>query len=448
LPMPAHVTDSLVFRDMYSTPEMRAIFDDEHLVTCWLKVEAALATAQSRLGIIPPAAAEEINRQASAQAVDFDALREGTNLVGYPILPLVRQLAALCQGDAGRYVHWGATTQDIMDTANVLQMREALQVLNHDLAALIEFLVRLARRHRDSVMAGRTHGQHALPVTFGFKVAVWVDELRRHQERLNQLRPRLLRCQFAGAAGTLASLGADGRAVHQALAAELTLAPAAISWHTARDSFAEFVAWCGLLAATLGKMANEVATLQKTEFGEVEEPFEPGKGSSSTMPQKRNPILCEAVIGIARLVAQQVPAMLAAMMPEHERAMGEWHMEWDIIPHTCLLAGAALRHSLSIFDALQVHGDVMQRNLDRTQGYILAEAVMMRLAEDVGRQRAHDLVYDTCLLAAQQGAPFRSALLADPEIMALLSTKEVDQLLDPANYTGLAPDFVDAVTGA
>jgi 3-carboxy-cis,cis-muconate cycloisomerase len=259
------------------------------------------------------------------------------------------------------------------------------------------------------------------------------------------MRPRLLRCQFAGAAGTLASLGEDGWAVHQALATELDLAPAPISWHSARDSFGEFVTFCGLLAATLGKMANEIATLQKTEFGEIEEPFVAGKGSSSTMPQKRNPVLCETVIGIARLVAQQVPAMLAAMMPEHERAMGEWHMEWHLIPHTSLLTSATLHHSINIFDGLVVHAEVMRRNLDRTQGFIVAEAVMMKLAEAVGRQQAHDLVYETCLFADQSGVTLRSALLSRPEITAVLSEEEVDYLLNPVNYTGLASFFVDTV---
>ena len=333
-----------------------------------------------------------------------------------------------------------------MDTANVLQLRETIKLFERDLDALIQLLVREAYQHRDTVMAGRTHGQHALPITFGLKVAVWVDELRRHAERLEQLRPRLLRCQFSGAAGTLASLAEDGWDVHQALAAELDLAPARITWHTARDGFGEFVAFCGLLAATLGKIANEVATLQETEYREVEEPFVPGKGSSSTMPQKRNPILCETVIGIARLVVQNVPAMLSAMMPGHERAMGEWHIEWDLIPRTCVLTGAALRHSITIFDGLVVHVDAMRRNLDRTQGYILAEAVMMRLAEHTGRQRAHDLVYEACLLASQGESSLRSSLLEVPEIVASLSEEEIDHLLDPTNYIGLAPQFVDTIT--
>lgn len=443
--MPVHVTDSTIFRDFYSTDQMRAIFDDSHLVQCWLNVEAALAQAQAKLGIIPETAAQEINRQAFSNAINFEALRQGTNLVGYPILPLVRQLADLCNGDAGRYVHWGATTQDIMDTSNVLQLREAMAIITQDLGALITILCDLAQEHRNTPMAGRTHGQHALPITFGFKIAVWIDELRRHQERFTQCRPRLLRCQFGGAAGTLASLNGDGWQVHQTLAEELDLFPASIAWHTARDTFAEFVSQCGLLTATLGKMAHEVAILQKNEFGEVEEPFESGKGSSSTMPQKRNPILCEAVSGIAQLVCQQAPTMLTAMKPEHERAMGEWHTEWDVIPHVCQLTGAALSHSLSIFTGLIVYPELMTRNLQITNGQIVAEAVMMRLGEQIGRQRAHDLVYEACERSIEEGTPLYAILTTRPEIAAVLPSEELRELLEPTNYVGLAPFFVDQI---
>ena len=443
--MPVHVTDSAIFQAFYSTEPMRNIFDDSHLVQCWLDVEAALARAQAKLDIIPESAAREINHQAKAQAIDFEALGRGTSLVGYPILPLVRQLAGLCKGEAGRYVHWGATTQDIMDTANVLQLREALAIITRDLENLIATLSDLAEKHRDTPMAGRTHGQHALPITFGFKVAVWIDELRRHQERLAQCRPRLLRCQFAGAAGTLASLKSQGWQVHQALAEELGLHPASIAWHSSRDTFAEFVSLCGLLTATLGKMAHEVAILQKNEFGEVEEPFESGKGSSSTMPQKRNPILCEAVIGISQIVCQQVPAMLTAMKTEHERAMGEWHTEWDVIPHVCQLTGAALRHSLNIFDGLIVYPEAMARNLQMTNGQIVAEAIMMRLGEQIGRQQAHDLVYEACERAFEEGTPLYTVLSAQPEITAVLPADRLRELLEPTNYVGLAPFFVDQI---
>ncbi len=443
--MSSHMVDSLIFRDFYSTAAMHAIFDDRHLAQCWLDVEAALARAQAELGIIPQAAAVEITRQAQANSLDYDQLRTGTNLVGYPILPLVRQLAARCAGEAGRYVHWGATTQDIMDTGNVLQLRAALTLIEGEIARLISLLAKLARTHRDTVMAGRTHGQHALPITFGFKVAVWIDELQRHTERLQQCRPRLLRCSFNGAAGTLASLGEQGWAVHQALATALDLAPATIAWHSARDGFGEFVSLCGLLTATLGKMAREVATLQQNEFGEVEEPFVHGKGSSSTMPQKRNPILCEAVIGIAQLTRQQVPSMLSAMQPEHERAMGEWHVEWDLLPHVCQLTGAALQHSLTIFDGLVVHPAKMRQNLELTNGQIVAEAVMMHLGESIGRQQAHDVVYAACAQALTENCSLYTVLAVMPEITTVMSDATLRQILDPANYIGQAPLYVDNV---
>ncbi len=332
-----------------------------------------------------------------------------------------------------------------MDTANVLQLREAMVIVTRELTNLITVLADLAKKHRDTPMAGRTHGQHALPITFGFKIAVWIDELLRHQERFTQCRPRLLRCQFGGAVGTLASLNGEGWQVHQALASELDLFPATIAWHSARDTFAEFVALCGQLSATLGKMAHEIAMMQKNEFSEVQEPHESGKGSSSTMPQKRNPILCEAVTGIAHLVCQQVPTMLISMKPAHERAMGEWHAEWDVIPHVCQLIGAALQQSLGIFEGLVVYPEAMIHNLQLTNGQIVAEAVMMRLGEFVGRQHAHDLVYEACERSIDEGRSLYSILANDPEITNVLSPSELQKLLEPANYVGLAPFFVDQV---
>jgi 3-carboxy-cis,cis-muconate cycloisomerase len=231
------------------------------------------------------------------------------------------------------------------------------------------------------------------------------------------------------------------------LAAELNLAPAAIAWHTARDSFGEFVALCGLLTATLGKVAREVAVLQQNEFGEVEEPFVHGKGASSTMPQKRNPILCEAVIGIAQLTRQQVPSMLSAMQPEHERAMGEWHVEWDLLPHVCQLTGAALQHSIAIFEGLVVHPEKMRQNLDLTNGQIVAEAVMMHLGQFLGRQHAHDVVYEACAKALSENRSLYSVLSTMPEITVAVTDEKLRQMLDPANYTGQTSIFIDNVIG-
>jgi 3-carboxy-cis,cis-muconate cycloisomerase len=435
----------MIFRDFFGTEKMRVVFDEHSLAQYWLDVEAALARAQARVGLVPPDAAAAITNIARVALIDFEALRRGTNLVGYPILPLVRQLSALCDEKTAGYVHWGATTQDIMDTACVLQLREAGRLLREDLARLIDQLTALAQRYRDTPMAGRTHGQHALPITFGYKVAVWIDELKRHVDRFNEAGPRLFRVQLGGAAGTLASLGSDGPAVHHALAEELNLSPATISWHGARDTIAEFVCLCGLLGASLGKMAHEVATLQRTEIAEVEEAFEPGKGGSSTMPQKRNPNLSENVVGLARLVMQQVPATLSAMVTSHERAMGEWHIEWRAVPETCLLTSAALAHTCTIFESLVVHEDAMAVNLAMTKGQIVSEAVMMKLAEHVGRQRAHDLLYEMCAESQETGTPLGSVISKNPEVGTMLSETEIEALLDPKNYTGHAGDFVDRV---
>jgi 3-carboxy-cis,cis-muconate cycloisomerase len=431
--MSVHITDSLIFRDFYSTPAMRAHFEERHLVQCWLDTEAALARAQARLKIIPTSAANEITKQAKAEAIDLDQLRQSTNLVGYPIVGLVKQLAARCAGDAGRYVHWGATTQDIMDTGNVLQVRSAIKQIEHDLANLTLILSAQVQNHRHTVMAGRTHGQHALPITFGYKLAVWLDELHRHAERFRQCQPRLLRCQFSGAAGTLASLGDKGWAVHKALATELELAPAPISWHTARDGFGEFVSLCALLTATLGKMAREIAVLQQNEFSEAEEPFVPGKGSSST------------IVGIAQVVRQQAPAMFSAMQPEHERAMGEWHAEWDLLPHVCQLTDAALHHSLTVFNGLVVHPEKMRQNLDLTNGLIVAEAVMMELGQFLGRQQAHEVVYAACAEALQQQESLYNILVALPEVTLHLAPERIAALVEPANYLGVTQQMIDNV---
>ena len=296
----SHLLDSGIYRDMFGTAEMREIFSDRGLVQAWLDAEVALARAEVEVGVIPERAAEEIARRARAENIDLAALKQQTEIVGYPILPLVRMLAAQCANGAGEYVHWGATTQDIMDTGTVLQLRRAHQILVRDLSSLIDAAIRLAAQHRDVPMAGRTHGQQALPITFGFKVAVWIAELGRHQERLRAIAPRLFVGQLAGAAGTLASLGPAGPAVQERMMARLQLGTPTIAWHVSRDTLAEFVSVLALICGTVGKIGQEIALLQQTEIGEVEEGYVEGRGGSSTMPQKRNPITCDAPRSRAR----------------------------------------------------------------------------------------------------------------------------------------------------
>jgi 3-carboxy-cis,cis-muconate cycloisomerase len=332
------VLDSAIFADMFGTPAMRGVFGDEAFLARCVDVEAALARAQGRLGIIPTEAGEAITRAASAftngeRALDLARLKKETETVGYPILPLVRQLAEGA-GDFGRYIHWGATTQDIMDTAVVLQIRAGLALIEEDLTAIRGHLAELARRHRDTPMAGRTHLQHALPVTFGYKAAVWLSALDRHADRLSELRPRVLLAQFGGAAGTLASLGEGGRSVETRteFARELGLGDPPITWHVTRDVIAETVQVLALLLGSLGKIAFDVMLMSATEFGEAAEPFVTGRGSSSTMPQKRNPISCELVLAAAKVLRQQAGLVLDALVTDFERATGPWHVEWVAVP--------------------------------------------------------------------------------------------------------------------
>ncbi len=442
--MTSTVFDSELFRDLFGTAEMRAVFSDAGYLSRCLEVEAALARAQASIGMIPAAAAREISAKAKFELLDVVRLKHETENVGYPILPLVNQLAAACSGDAGGYVHWGATTQDIMDSAVVLQLRSALALIESDLAAVLDALEGLARRYRDTPMAGRTHLQHALPVTFGYKAAVWRAPLVRQRERLAQLKPRVLVGQFGGAAGTLASLGNQGLAVRAALMRELALGEAAITWHVARDSLAEAVLFAGLLTGSLAKIAGDMMLLMSTEFGEAFEPFAHGRGASSTMPQKRNPISSELIAAAAKLVRQHCALMLDAMVQDFERATGPWHAEWIALPECFIATSGALRQAKLMLEGLSVDEARMQRNLDLTSGLVVAEAVMMALAPKLGRQVAHDLVYDACRIAVVENRALIDILAADPRVGAQLGQAELESLLDPRNYLGSAGAMVDA----
>ena len=442
--MPSTPFDSAIFRDAFGAPAMRAVFSDEAMVRRYVEVEVALAAAEARAGVIPAAAAEAIRAGARPDAIDLAKLKAETDLVGYPIVGLVHQLAKQV-GEAGRYVHWGATTQDIMDTATVLQVKEALVLVEADLAAIDAALASLAAKHRQTVMAGRTHLQHALPVTFGYKAAVWLAMIRRHRQRLAELRPRVLVGQFAGAAGTLASLGDKGLAVHDALMDELGLARPPAPWHVARDGLAETVAFLGLVTGSLAKIATDVMLLMQTEVAEAFEPFVAGRGSSSTMPQKRNPISCELIVAAARIVRGHVGLMLDAMAADHERATGPWHLEWVAIPESFLAAGGALRQSRFMLEGLIVDADRMRRNLDLTGGLIVAEAVMMALAQHTGRGAAHDLVYGACRAALDGGTTLLAELERLPEVTRHLEPKRLAELTDPVNYLGSAPAMIDRV---
>jgi 3-carboxy-cis,cis-muconate cycloisomerase len=438
------VFDSLLFRDAFGTERMRAVFSDIALLTRYTEVEIALAQAEARCGVIPVEAAEEIARRCNVAALDFDLLRRETDNVGYPILPLVHQLARQC-GEAGRYLHWGATTQDIMDTAVVLQVREGLAIVAEDIGALCAILADLARTHRDTPMAGRTHLQQALPVTFGYKVAIWLAMFDRHAQRLEELKPRVLVGQFAGAAGTLASIGEKGFAVQAALCEALGLGVSASTWHVARDGFAETLNFLALVTGSLGKIALDVMIMASSEFAEVAEPFVPGRGASSTMPQKRNPISSELMLAAAKGVRQHAGLMLDAMIQDFERATGPWHAEWMAIPESFVLTAGALHQARFALGGLVVDAARMKQNLAISNGLIVAEAVMMQMAPFIGRQQAHDLVYAACRVANEQGGTLAEALAKDGEIVKHFDRAALERMTDPANYLGLAPSMVDRV---
>jgi 3-carboxy-cis,cis-muconate cycloisomerase len=436
------VVDSALFRDSFGTAQMRAVFNDRTLVQRYIDAEIALARAQAGIGVIPAGAAEAIARECRIERLDFDLMREETNNVGYPILPLVHQLVAMC-GEAGRYVHWGATTQDIMDTAVSLQVRDGLDIVDADIRALRAILADLAKKHRDTPMAGRTHLQQALPVTFGYKAAIWLAMFDRHQQRIAELRPRVSVVQFAGAAGTLASLGDRGLEVQRAMAAQLGLEVPATTWHVARDGLAEAVNLLALVTGSLGKIALDVMIMASTEFAELYEPFVKGRGASSTMPQKRNPISSELMLAASKAVRQHAGLMLDAMVQDFERATGPWHAEWIAIPESFILTAGALHQAKFALGGLVVDEARMRSNLGISQGLIVAEAVMMGLAPALGRQAAHDVVYDACRHVNEKGGTLADALAAMPEVTAHLDRAAIDSLTDPANYLGLSPQMVD-----
>jgi 3-carboxy-cis,cis-muconate cycloisomerase len=424
-------------------PGIRALFTEHARFQSWLDVEAALAQAQAELGIIPAAAAEEITRKAHLKYLDLAAVRAGLAKTGHPIVPVVWALDQACDGDAGGYVHWGATTQNITQTGQLLQVRRAHEVFLRQLAAILTTLADLAERTKDMLLPGRTHGQHAVPATFGFKVAVWIDELCRHVDRLRGCEARVFVAMLGGGAGTLASLGALGLATQEKMAARLGMRPMPVPARTIGDHQAEYVLLLGMLAATCSKIGREIYTLMKQEFGEVEEPVPPGTVGSSTMPQKRNPKLSQDIVAAAAQIRALVPLALEAMQTEHEADRTTSIMMGRALGPACELTGDMLQRMIALFEGLQVFPERMRANLDLSGGLIMAEALMLELGRQIGRQRAHDAVYEAAQASVTETRPFRELLAKDPHVGARLTPAQVDALLDPARYTGLCREFAE-----
>ena len=443
--MSVHPADSEIYGALWGTAEMRALFSDATQLQLMLDVEAALARAEAKLGLVPQQVAEAITKAARVENLRIERIAEGTRETGVPVPALVSELGRAAGEEAARYIHLGATTQDILDTALVLQVRRALEYLRRDLVALARRLAGRASEFRDTPMAGRTHLQQAVPITFGLKCAVWASPLAAHVERLDQAARRVLVVQFGGAAGTLAALGANGVAVAEALAHELGLGVPDLPWHVARDTMAEIVALLGLVCGSLSKFALDVTLLMQTEVAEVFEPHVPGRGGSSTMPQKRNPVAAEYIIAAARGVHGLVPLMLTAMAQDHERATGPWQSEALALPQCFVLCAGATAHALAIAGGMTIDAARMRRNLELGGGLIMAEAVSTGLGPVIGRAAAHHVLQRVSDRAIAEGKTLAQALRDDAEVRRLLSDEQIDRLTNPAAYLGSAGAFVDRV---
>ncbi|TKJ70591.1 3-carboxy-cis,cis-muconate cycloisomerase [Pseudomonas sp. CFBP13508] len=435
-----------LFDAYFTARDMREVFCDQGRVQAMLDFEAALARAEARVGLIPSSAVAPIAAACDAGLYDFAALGEAIATAGNSAIPLVKALGkqiAASDAEAERYVHLGATSQDVMDSGLVLQLRQALALIESELAQLADSLAVQAQRFATTPLAGRTWLQHATPVTLGMKIAGWLGAVTRSRQRLQQLKPRLLVLQFGGASGTLAALGEQALPIAEALAEELQLTLPEQPWHTQRDRIVEFAAVLGLIAGSLGKFGRDISLLMQTEAAEVFEPAAPGKGGSSTMPHKRNPVGAAVLIGAATRVPGLVSALFSAMPQEHERSLGLWHAEWETLPEICCLVSGSLQQARLLAEGLEVDAARMARNLELTQGLVLAEAVSIVLAQRVGRDTAHHLLEQCCKRAVAEQRHLRAVLADEPQVTAEFSGAELGDLLNPAHYLGQAQVWVE-----
>ncbi len=445
--MSSHAIDLITIGNNFGTPEMRALWDDKARIQKQLDTEAALALAEGRLGLIPQAAAEKIAAATDVSLYDIEEIAAESARLRHSLMGTINALERQ-SGDAGEFVHFGATTQDIVDTGMMLQLKEAYQLIQRDVDLILVALADLAKTHQDTVMIGRTHGMHALPTTFGFKVAVWLDEFVRHAQRLEESKDRIFVGNMNGAVGTYASFGPKGSELEKETLAILGLNVPNIGWQSARDRFSEFGNIAALISGTAGKIGHEFYNLMRTDIGEIEEPFTKGEIGSSTMPHKRNPALFEGLASLTPPILKSVGLLHQSMGTEHERDAMHWRQEWVAIPEIAIYMSGQLNVLKNVLNGLTVRQDRMKHNLNRQAGLIMSEKVMFELSESLGKQTAHTKVYDLAMHAYEQGLDFATVLKADETISSNHSATEIDSWLDPSNYTGLAHDKVDQVLAA
>ncbi len=438
----SHIVDSRFYSSGYTTPEAREIFCDKYRYQRWLDVETALAMTQADLDMIPRWAAENIRENARLSKLDLNAVKEGLKVTSHSLMPLLEALRCICDKEAGQFIHFGATTQDIQDTAQMLEIRDVFAIVERDLTAIIHKVSRLAERYQDLVTIGRTHTQHALSMTLGLKMAVWLDELWRNHERLMSIKKRLLVSQLFGGVGTMDAFGDKGFVLLDQFSQRLGLAAPNTAWHTSRDRFAEFLSTLALISGIMAKIADEIRCLARNEIGELEEPFQFGKIGSSTMPHKRNPEMCEQVVVLAKLINANSGLGLDGLISEHERDYRSVRLEWVSITDTSLFVCGQLSMMKEILSDLIVHEQRIEQNVAEAATCISTEALMFFLGASIGKQIAHQLIYEISMQAIEEGKPFLDLLMNHPQISSRFSRDEIEQVINPGNHVGLSREVV------
>ncbi|WP_020619385.1 adenylosuccinate lyase [Paenibacillus daejeonensis] len=446
--MPSHVIDMILTRNNFGTEEMRNVWSDENRLQKHLDVEAALALAEGELGLIPAASAKVIAESAQGGSINMEEVAAEAAILKHSFMSTLKALQRLCGEEHGEWVHYGATTQDIVDTGMMLQLQEAHRIIVRDARAVARELARLAQEYRLTPMAGRSHGMQGLPTTFGFKIAVVLDEFVRHLDRLQEAEGRVFTGVLGGGVGTYASFGPQGPEVERLTMDKLGLQTANICWHSSRDRSAEYASLLGLISGTIAKLGNELYNLMRTEIDEVEEPFTAGKIGSSTMPHKRNPAALEGMVSLTKPIRYNVALVQESMMVEHERDAMSWRGEWIAMPESCIYLAAQLALAKSILSGLIVKPENMLTNLNRLGGLLLSERVMFVLGKSMGKQTAHELVYEHCMRSVEEDIPFRDILMADERVQAVMSREQLEDLMDATTYLGSAGETVDRVLAA
>jgi adenylosuccinate lyase len=444
--MTSHIIDSEIFQNGWSSEEMRKIFDSTIRFQRWLDIEVALAQAQAQLGIIPRAAADEIARQARIEFIDMEQMKADYQKTQHSLMPLLWGLQRLCAEDYGEYIHYGATTQDIEDTASILELKEAFKIIVRDLRDIEKILINLSKRHRKTIMCGRTHAQQGLPITLGLKFAIWVSEIHRHIERFKEMKPRLFVGMLHGGTGTMSALGPQGHETMRIMMEKLGLGMPDVGWGNSRDRLAEYVCNIAMAAATLGKIANEIMQLNKTEIGELSEPLPEEYIGSSTMPHKRNPEISEAVVMLSRIIRSHAGVALEAMICEHERDSRSWRTDWLVLPDSSMMMGAMLQMIKHVLANLGIHKDRIAKNLNMLEGLLLSEGFMFLLGQKIGKQTAHHYIARASLEAVAKKRPLIEILCELPELKKVISKDDLRDIADYEKHIGFAHEMVAKVS--